>query len=61
MNDTNFLREGLLLQNLPVYELDIPYIHSILFIIKQTQVSLAAFPYLNKEAPIMTVDKELLR
>ncbi|KRG13172.1 hypothetical protein [Lederbergia galactosidilytica] len=61
MNGSNFIREGLLVQHLPVYETDIPYIHSILSIIQQTQGSLEAFPNLNEEIPILIVDKALLR
>ncbi|MCJ7842280.1 hypothetical protein MUB24_15535 [Lederbergia sp. NSJ-179] len=61
MNDTNFIRRGLSLQNFPAYETDIPYIYRILNTINRTQASLEAFPFLNEEVPIMVVDKELLQ
>lgn len=61
MNSTDFIKDGLSLQGFPVYETDLPYIHSILSIIHQTQGSLEAFPYVNEEMPIMIVDKALLR
>lgn len=61
MDDTIFIRVGLRLQGLPLYEMDIPYIQNILYTMKQAQAPLQAFPYLNTKVPITVVDKELLR
>ena len=60
MDDANFIRYGLHLQGLPDYENDISYIYNILCTMKQAQISLYAFPYLNMEIPITIVDKDLL-
>lgn len=60
MDYEKYLRQGLYLQGIPVYDTDIPYIRSILSTINQTQAPLKAFPYLNKEMPIKVVDKEVL-
>jgi hypothetical protein len=61
MDDANFIRQGLHLQDLPVYEADIPFIQQIRFTIKQAEAALPYFPDLNMEVPITIVDKELLR
>jgi len=61
MNDYHFIKHGLHLQGLPIYEADIPYIHNTLFIVKQTESYLNAFPDLNQAVPITMVDKEAIR
>lgn len=61
MNDANFIKQFLHLQGLPAYHTDIPFIQNILYTMKQAQVSLQPFTYLNIEVPITVVDKELMR
>ena len=61
MDNATFIKNGLHLQGLPVYEADIPYIRNILYTMNQAQVALHASPYLNMEVPITVVDKRLLR
>jgi len=61
MNDANFIREGLNLHGIPVYEDDIPYIEFLLHTILQAQIELKKFPDLNDETPITIFDKELIR
>ncbi|TFJ92400.1 hypothetical protein [Lentibacillus salicampi] len=60
MNDAKFIKQGLYLQGLSVYEADISYIQNILFTIEQAQKSLNAFPDLNQEVPITVTDKRLM-
>jgi len=60
MVDANFIRQGLHLQGLPIYEADIPYIQNLLCTINQAGTSLHAFPHLNMEVPITVADKELM-
>lgn len=60
MDDANFIRQGLQMQGLPVYEADIPYIQQIRYTMYQAQTSLHVFPHLNMEIPMTIVDKELL-
>ncbi|WP_010530227.1 hypothetical protein [Lentibacillus jeotgali] len=60
MNNTHFVKQGLYLQGLPIYEGDIPYIHNTLTTINQAQVSLKAYPDLNQKVPITVVDKRLM-
>lgn len=61
MNDVYFIKHGLQLQGVPIYENDIPYIQEILDTIHQAQASLDIVPYLNTEVPITVVDKRLIR
>lgn len=60
MSATNFIKQGLYLQNLPFDETDIQHIHNTLFTINEAEVSLKAFPNLNKEVPVTIVDKRLI-
>lgn len=60
MVDVNDIRKNLDSQGLPVYETDLPFIHSILSTMEQAQTSLHLFPYLNMVVPITVVDKDLL-
>jgi len=60
MDTATYIKNGLHLQRLPVYESDIAYIQNILYTMKQTEVSLHAFPHLNMEEPITVVDKRLM-
>lgn len=61
MNNTEFIKNGLYIQHLPVIESDIPYIKDILGTVEQSQMALQSFPYLSLEVPITIVDKRLLR
>ncbi|WP_077618632.1 hypothetical protein [Bacillus sinesaloumensis] len=61
MNNSNFIKQSLYFQGLPIYETDIPHIQRILFTVNQAQRSLYAFPNLNSKVPITIVDKRLLR
>lgn len=61
MDHITFIKNGLHVQALPVYENDIPYIQNILHTVKQAQESLQAYPYLNTEVPITVVDKGLIQ
>lgn len=57
----SYVRQGLYLQSLPVYERDIPFILQILSTILEAQVQLQVFPNLNTETPITIVDKAVLK
>jgi len=61
MNDINFIRQGLYLHGIPVYEADVPYIQNLLSTVNQAQSSLDKFLDVNKETPITIVDKGVLR
>ncbi|RKQ28180.1 hypothetical protein [Oceanobacillus halophilus] len=61
MCNINFIKQGLYVQNLPIYEADIPYIQDMLHTIQQAQLALEAFPHLHDEVPITIVDKGLIR
>lgn len=61
MDYSNFIRQGLYLHDIPVYEADIPYIQFLLHTVNQAQTSLKEFPDLNSEDPITVVDKGLIR
>lgn len=61
MDNDAFIKKGLHLQRLPIYESDISYIQNILCMMKQTEASLHAFPYLNMEVSVTVVDKGLMR
>lgn len=60
MNSQIFIVQGLYLQGLPMYEIDLPYIRDILYNINQAEMATTAFPYLNEEIPITIVDKGLM-
>lgn len=60
MNKVEFIRKGLTLQNLPVYEIDLPFIQFLLNTVMKAQSATHAFPHLYQEVPITIVDKELL-
>lgn len=60
MNSEIFIKQGLHLQGLPIYEIDVPYIRDILYNINKAEIATTAFPYLNEEVPITVVDKGLM-
>lgn len=57
----SYVRQGLYLQGLPVYETDIPFILQILSTIHEAEIQLQAFPNVNTETPITIVDKAVLK
>mgnify|MGYP001363698448 CR=1 FL=1 len=61
MFDPTFVRQGLYLQQLPVYESEIPYIIHQLGTVQQAKLALKYFPHLNEEVPITIVDKERMQ
>ncbi|MCC3358291.1 hypothetical protein [Bacillus sp. REN16] len=61
MNTSNFIKQSLYFQGLPIYDTDISHIQMILFTVNQAQRSLNTFPNLNAKVPITIVDKRLLR
>ncbi|QKY71001.1 hypothetical protein [Lentibacillus sp. CBA3610] len=60
MYDATFIKQGLYLQGLPVFEDDVPYIQNTLVTINQAQEPLKSFPDLNQTVPITVVDKRLM-
>ncbi|WP_068673233.1 hypothetical protein [Oceanobacillus sp. Castelsardo] len=61
MNDTNFIKQSLYQQGLPIYDADILHIQNTLLTINYAERNLKKIsPNLNQKVPITVVDKRLL-
>jgi hypothetical protein len=61
MNEEDFIRQSLYLQNLPVHDYEIPFIQHLLHSLNYAGNAIHAYPDLNLEDPITIVDKELMK